>query len=85
MTATSRIVPGYGRSGAFRAIAVDVTPYVRLIARNARGQRLLIAYGNGRMTRYAYDADAFRLTRLRTETARVAGDVWTGSGARSRT
>jgi RHS repeat-associated protein len=82
-----RVVPTYGRSGALQSIAVDdeqqqddAVPYVRLLAYNARGQRLLLAYGNGLMTRYAYDPDTFRLTRLRTETATVAADVWSGSG-----
>ena len=82
-----RVVSVYGRSGALQSITVgdeqrqaDAVPYVRLLSYNARGQRLLLAYGNGLMTRYAYDPDTFRLTRLRTETATMAGDVWTGSG-----
>ena len=41
--------------------------YVQRIAYNAKGQRTLIAYGNGLMTRYAYDPATFRLARLRTE------------------
>ena len=49
------IVPTYGRSGALRSVAIDDGPYVRLVAHNARGQRVLAAYGNGLMTRYAYD------------------------------
>ena len=75
-----RLVPEYARSGALRAVTIDGRPYVELIARNARGQRVLIAYGNGTMTRYAYDPDTFRLSRLRTERATVAGDAWTGTG-----
>ena len=75
-----RVVPAYGRSGAPQSVAVDSVPYIRLLSHNARGQRLLLAYGNGLMTRYAYDPDTFRLTRLHTETAAVADDVWTGSG-----
>jgi RHS repeat-associated protein len=82
-----RVVSVYGRSGALRSIAVgdeqrqsDPVPYVRRLSYNARGQRLLLAYGNGLMTRYGYDPDTFRLTRLRTETATMAGDVWIGSG-----
>ena len=35
--------------------------YVEHIAYNAKGQRLLIAYGNGVMTRHAYDPQTFRL------------------------
>ena len=37
------------------------------LADNARGQRALIAYGNGVMTRYAYDPHTSRLSRLRSE------------------
>src|SRR5207244_700048 len=33
---------------------------------NAKGQRKLIAYGNGAQTAYEYDLLTFRLTRLRT-------------------
>ena len=46
---------------------LDGTTYVEHIAYNAKGQRTLIAYGNGVMTRYAYDPQTFRLARLRTE------------------
>jgi RHS repeat-associated protein len=74
------LVPTYGRSGALQAIAIDAVPYVRLLAHNARGQRVLIAYGNNLITRYAYDKETFRLTRLRTEMANAAGNVWSGSG-----
>lgn len=42
-------------------------PYVQRIAYNAKGQRALIVYGNGLITRYAYDAQTFRLARLRTD------------------
>ena len=33
------------------------------IAYNAKGQRTLVTYGNGVMTRYAYDPRTFRLSR----------------------
>ena len=46
---------------------LDSTTYVERIAYNAKGQRTLIALGSGVMTRYAYDPDTFRLTRLRSE------------------
>jgi RHS repeat-associated protein len=71
----------YGRSGAAGSITVDGRPYLRLISHNARGQRVLVVRGNGLMTRYAYDADSFRLVRLRTERATTVGDVYAGSGA----
>jgi RHS repeat-associated protein len=46
---------------------LDDTLYVDRIAYDAKGQRALIAYGNGVMTRYAYDSQTFRLKRLRSE------------------
>jgi RHS repeat-associated protein len=59
--------PHYNRAGALEAVALDGSPYVRRIAYNAKGQRVLIAYGNRVMTRYAYDDKMFRLLRMRTE------------------
>src|SRR6185437_12690580 len=48
-------------------LRLDDKLYVEHIAYNARGQRILIAYGNGVMTRHAYDPVTFRLARLRTD------------------
>jgi RHS repeat-associated protein len=59
--------PAYNRAGALESVALDGATYVERIAYNAKGQRLFIAYGNGVMTRYAYDPHTFRLTRLCTE------------------
>ena len=76
------LVPQYNRAGALKQVewqgqdtsgnAVRMNgqssqTYVERIAYNAKGQRVLIAYGNGVMTRYAYDPQTFRLVRLRTE------------------
>lgn len=61
------LVPRYNRSGALESVQMDGTTYVERIAYNAKGQRILISYGNGFMTRYAYDPKAFRLARMRTE------------------
>jgi hypothetical protein len=61
------LVPLYNRAGALEQVEVDGTPYVQKIAYNAKGQRTLIAYGNGIMTRYAYHEKTFRLLRLCTE------------------
>src|SRR5262249_3360758 len=47
--------------------SLDNRVYVDRIAYNAKGQRTLIAYGNGTMTRCAYDARTLRLVRLRSE------------------
>ena len=72
-----RLRPHYNRAGALESVALlgplndqDNGPaqtYVQRIAYNAKGQRTLIAYGNGLLTRYAYDPVTFRLVRLRTE------------------
>ncbi|MCQ3976647.1 MAG: hypothetical protein DPW09_24710 [Anaerolineae bacterium] len=59
--------PRYNRAGALEQVALNTDPYVVHIAYNAKGQRTLIAYGNGVMTRYAYDPQTFRLARLRSE------------------
>jgi RHS repeat-associated protein len=59
--------PKYNRAGALESVALDGETYVERIAYNAKGQRVLIAYGNQVMTRYAYDPKTFRLVRLRTE------------------
>lgn len=60
--------PRYNRAGNLESVTVDNDVYVERIAYNAKGQRTLIAYGNQVMTRYAYNPQTFRLTRLRTET-----------------
>jgi RHS repeat-associated protein len=48
-------------------VELDGVTYVERIAYTAKGQRALIAYGNGVMTCYAYDPCTFRMARLRTE------------------
>lgn len=58
--------PDYNRAGALKRVTLDGQPYVERMAYNAKGQRVLIAYGNGVMTRYAYDPQTFRLVRLCT-------------------
>ena len=65
-------MPHYNRAGALESVALERTAgrravsdtFVERIAYNAKGQRVLIAYGNGIMTRYAYDPHTFRLTAL---------------------
>ncbi|MDP3928695.1 MAG: RHS repeat-associated core domain-containing protein, partial [Bacteroidota bacterium] len=61
------LVPTYNKAGALFKVSFDGTEYVKEIAYNAKGQRLLIAYGNDMMTRYVYDENTFRLLRLKTE------------------
>ena len=52
--------PRYNRAGALESVELDGATFVDHIAYNAKGQRALIAYGNGVMTRYAYDPRTFR-------------------------
>lgn len=59
--------PHYNRAGALKGVDLDGSVFVEHIAYNARGQRTLIVYGNGVMTRYAYHKMTFRLLFLRTE------------------
>jgi RHS repeat-associated protein len=65
--ARKQLIPRYNSAGALEHVELDGVVYVDRIAYSAKGQRLLICYGNGLMTRYAYDPQTFRLTRLRSE------------------
>jgi RHS repeat-associated protein len=68
VTGTRRSLrPIYNNAGALGKVFLDDTLYVERIAYDAKGQRTLIAYGNGVLTRYVYDPRSFRLTRLRSE------------------
>ncbi|MFJ5304863.1 SpvB/TcaC N-terminal domain-containing protein [Streptomyces sp. NPDC088350] len=74
--------PTYNRAGALEGVRLDDTVHVQRIAYDAKGQRALIAYGNGVMTRYAYDPFTFRLTRLRSERYTLAdGPTYRPTGA----
>ena len=73
---TSRkwLVPTYNRAGALEKVVLShdeegqaVALSVDRLAYNARGQRLLVAMGNGMMTRSSYDPKSFRLLSQRTE------------------
>lgn len=67
----------YNRAGALESVTLlgpldvnDQGPaqtFVQHLAYDAKGQRTLVAYGNGILTRYAYDPLSLRLARLRTE------------------
>lgn len=61
------MLTSYNRAGALNKITFDGTDYVKQIAYNAKGQRLLIAYGNDVMTRYVYSNQTSRLLRLKSE------------------
>jgi RHS repeat-associated protein len=60
----------YDRGGSLAHLALDGEAVVEHIAYDAKGQRSLVAYGNGLMTRYACDPRTFRLLRVRTESYR---------------
>ncbi len=81
--------PRYGRSGGLEAATLFPTAAaatgddcIKFMAYNAYGQRVLIEYGNGLMTRYAYDRSTLRLARVRTEKrdTTTAATQWRGQG-----
>ncbi len=80
-----QIIPTYNTAGALEKVDLyspagpTTTNYVENIAYNAKGQRLLIAFGNGVMTRYVYDTNTFRLLRQKSEkyTKSVVGSTVT--------
>lgn len=78
--ARAKLTPTYNRASMLQAIELDEDPYVDFIGYNAKGQRVLIAYGNQITTRYAYAPTTFRLARMRTERGRRNGNTWSGSG-----
>jgi len=57
----------YNRAGGLTKVELDNEPYITHISYNSKGQRVLIAFGNGVMTRYVYDQKTFRLLRMRSE------------------
>ncbi|MDQ1033660.1 RHS repeat-associated protein [Streptomyces sp. V3I8] len=61
----------YDRAGALEQVQLDSAVHIRRIAYDAKGQRSLIVYGNGVMTRCAYDPYTLRLVRLRSERCSV--------------
>jgi RHS repeat-associated protein len=74
----------YDRGGTVAGVKVNGVTYVERMAHDAHGQRLLVLYGNGVMTRCAYDRRTRRLARLRSEafqrTSGPAGLSWSGTG-----
>lgn len=75
------LMPTYNRAGALEQVALDGNVYVQRIAYNAKGQRVFIAYGNGMLTRYAYDPQTFRLARVRSESFTRNGNTYQPSGS----
>ncbi|MCG3158139.1 MAG: hypothetical protein DKINENOH_04780 [bacterium] len=68
----SVIRPAYNEANLLERVEVNLrgaaqaTTFVSDIDYNAKGQRVLVEYGNGARTTYDYDPQTFRLTRLRT-------------------
>jgi RHS repeat-associated protein len=54
----------YDAAGGLRRITLDAQAYVEHIARDARGRRTLVVYGNGIVEASAYDPHTFRLRRM---------------------
>ena len=79
------LTPSYNRSGALYRVDLQDTAfssyvnYVERIAYNAKGQQLLVAYGNGIMTRFLYRSDNFRLLRLKSEKYTKSGLTYTSN------
>jgi RHS repeat-associated protein len=69
----SVISPSYNEANFLEQVQVNLrgaampTPFITNIDYDAKGQRLLIEYGNGARTDYAYDPVTFRLVNLRTD------------------
>jgi len=74
------LVPTYNNAGALEKVALDGTEYVKHIAYNAKGQRVLLAMGNNMMTRYAYDDVNYRLLRIRSEKYTISSNTYTANG-----
>jgi RHS repeat-associated protein len=74
------LVPRYNRGGGLEQVRLDGTVYVQRIAYDAKGRRTLIAYGNGVLTRYAYDPHTSRPARLRSERYTLDGLTYRPSG-----
>ena len=70
-----KLRPEYNRAGGLEQVWLDEEKYIERVVYDAKGQRALIAYGNGVMTRYAYDLRTFRLKRLRSERYTKLDDV----------
>ncbi|MFG1809550.1 SpvB/TcaC N-terminal domain-containing protein [Streptomyces sp. NPDC049040] len=77
----AELLPSYNRAGSLEAVSLDGTVHVQRIAYDAKGQRALVAYGNGVLTRYAYDPLTCRLARVRTEPFTADGAAYHPAGA----
>lgn len=64
----------YDEAGALSSLELDGRTLVERVYQDAGGRRTLVAYGNGVMTRHAYDELTGRLVRTRSETFDRTGD-----------
>jgi RHS repeat-associated protein len=68
----SVVHPTYNEANFLASLSVNLrgakppTPFVTNIDYDAKGQRILIEYGNNTRTQYTYDLESFRLTNLVT-------------------
>lgn len=68
----SEIIPSYDESGKLAQVnaklrgSSTLTPFVKAMQHNEKGQRLSILYGNDIITTYDYEPDTFRMKRLQT-------------------
>jgi RHS repeat-associated protein len=80
-----QVLPVYNKSGALVSVDIKDNPsatpvnYIQRMAYNAKGQPLLVAFGNGVMTRYLYREDNFRLLRMKSEKYSVSDLTYTPS------
>ena len=68
------LVRTYDPAGRVDGVRLDSDTFVERTAYSASGLRVLSAYGNGVMTRLAYDAQTARLARLHSERYAPTGD-----------
>jgi YD repeat-containing protein len=75
------LVPESHPAGGLRRVILDGDTYIEHIARNARGQRTLVAYGNGVLELRAYDRVSSRLRRVWSGRATAGpGTSWVPGG-----
>ena len=83
--ARPRLEVRHGLDGTAEQVLLDGVPFVAHVAHNARGQRVLLALGNGVVVRYRYDPRTMRLVALRSgrdQRSTAGGTVtWQAMGA----
>jgi RHS repeat-associated protein len=72
--------PEYDQGGGLRRVTLDGEVYVDRIARNARGQRTLLVYGNGIVEASAHDPATMRVRRVWSGRATATATGWVPAG-----